>query len=791
MRDVALGAYCNTSTRRTTRRERLSCGAPRAFIEAQSMPSAIDAVVIEVHTTDAEPVQQEQELITVVAVDALPLSQGFRDAKRASGWGLLSCGGLAIVIFIFIAGIASGSDAIITGTGAIVFVLLGTGLPFFCAIYFPAILRALKQHPLSAASIRGPETTLSGLEDLECLVKDLKNAPGPSVPLQYEWTVQGWHWMSTTVTVHNLSGSGPSRSRTGQRSWKVNLPERTIRGHLLCNDHSEPFVPPATKKRLAVFRPRLTIEFTQPFHDLYERRKQEWFKENTSQPGATFTTSERFVVDGMNTKWNRADLCSPTTIDWLGGGVPLSNKSGAVITGTRYHLKGTPTSGADSYDLSEPEWEELGVEERTNYKSISSPLQGAGAPSPLTTALAAMSHSTVAWLGLGHCYMSALKEVYDDVCSYTVKKTCLAVSPPGYTLTNPVGQFFSNKSGLTIRGIRYHLKSTSKHGADSYDLSESEWEELGAEGRSLYEALPITFPTGLDVADANGLEERIGPKPHDRTWRDEYPDAAAENARMINQPLKKKLYEKGGKYGIGAKKQEEPYCTSIDWKQDHGWPREQAIAFELVTNLVSSTPLAEAVRWKETAFAATTHFLLEGLSGALLRGEATTAPLTYMYLSDYGKVESARNVWGLLDEDMHAWQALQNCQEVGMQFLTNGFARAYPVSRERFPESGGRGSGCCFGMAEPRESCEMMDGDIVCFRSAPAGADGIQHTLIPTGGDGCHHLPPLSRITLERIDETGTWEVEWPDANEISGTRRVRMQRRLYTVSVAYPRMAS
>ena len=49
------------------------------------------------------------------------------------------------------------------------------------------------------------------------------------------------------------------------------------------------------------------------------------------------------------------------------------------------------------------------------------------------------------------------------------------------------------------------------------------------------------------------------------------------------------------------------------------------------------------------------------------------------------------------------------------------------------------------------------------------------HTLIPWNEDGGHRLPPMATVTLEQIDEPGEWEV-----------RGLRVQRRLYTVSVSY-----
>ena len=68
---------------------------------------------------------------------------------------------------------------------------------------------------------------------------------------------------------------------------------------------------------------------------------------------------------------------------------------------------------------------------------------------------------------------------------------------------------------------------------------------------------------------------------------------------------------------------------------------------------------------------------------------------------------------------------------------------------------------------------QLQDSDVVCFRSAPADADGY-HSLIQTRAN-MYEMPPLATVTLESVQQPGEWEV--------CGHK---VQRRLFTVSVSY-----
>ena len=105
----------------------------------------------------------------------------------------------------------------------------------------------------------------------------------------------------------------------------------------------------------------------------------------------------------------------------------------------------------------------------------------------------------------------------------------------------------------------------------------------------------------------------------------------------------------------------------------------------------------------------------------------------------------------------------------GVQLFTNGIGTGNAPNARNFPDESGFRNNTSAGYEE-------VDSDIVCFRSAPADADGL-HTLIKMAagpGGGCS-LPPMATVTLEKIDEPGDWEANGK-----------RVKRRLYTVSVSY-----
>ena len=108
----------------------------------------------------------------------------------------------------------------------------------------------------------------------------------------------------------------------------------------------------------------------------------------------------------------------------------------------------------------------------------------------------------------------------------------------------------------------------------------------------------------------------------------------------------------------------------------------------------------------------------------------------------------------------------------GLGLVTNGVVMAEEADDRSFPDDKGY---CVYVSDGGKETYELQDSDVVCFRSAAADADGY-HSLIQTSGV-TYDMPPLATVTLEKVEEPGEWEV-----------RGHKVQRRLFTVRVSYPK---
>ena len=288
-------------------------------------------------------------------------------------------------------------------------------------------------------------------------------------------------------------------------------------------------------------------------------------------------------------------------------------------------------------------------------------------------------------------------------------------------------------------------------------------------------------------AEARRIELHIGRRPSNRSWRDEWPDANLE-VRMqvlraaysdvygqeaiagmdaVVSPIIHASFSPGGESSVDRKILS--YASSIQWKIDQGWTRPHAELYQLVdTNLKAA--IGASVQQRSQRYAASIYGLLDALRAA---SELTTQvpvmqPLYYNLSGAYGLISSDK-----------AWMALQEpgaC--VGMRFVTYSMAQGLPASAESFPSEDGYCSVSYATHDTDEEGVtyhyEPVDSDIVCFRCGPADADGL-HSMINDHETGTHVVPPLTTVTLERIDEPGCWEV-----------RGLRLRRRLYTVRVTY-----
>ena len=114
----------------------------------------------------------------------------------------------------------------------------------------------------------------------------------------------------------------------------------------------------------------------------------------------------------------------------------------------------------------------------------------------------------------------------------------------------------------------------------------------------------------------------------------------------------------------------------------------------------------------------------------------------------------------------HQWRGAS----AGLGLVTNGVVMADTADSRTFPDDKGFYSYVNRG---GKGTFELVDSDVVCFRSAPADANGY-HSLVRTAF-GSYQMPPLTTVTLEKVEQPGEWEV--------CGQK---VQRRLFTVSVTW-----
>ena len=112
-------------------------------------------------------------------------------------------------------------------------------------------------------------------------------------------------------------------------------------------------------------------------------------------------------------------------------------------------------------------------------------------------------------------------------------------------------------------------------------------------------------------------------------------------------------------------------------------------------------------------------------------------------------------------------QPIDGRVQVGL--VTNGVVQGEKADSGCFPDDKGY---YAYVNTGGKNTDELQDSDVVCFRSAPA-ADGY-HSLIQTRADW-YSMPPLATVTLEKVEQPGEWEV--------CGHK---VQRRLFTVRVTY-----
>ena len=259
------------------------------------------------------------------------------------------------------------------------------------------------------------------------------------------------------------------------------------------------------------------------------------------------------------------------------------------------------------------------------------------------------------------------------------------------------------------------------------------------------------------------LDAIVGPKPAG-SWRDRWPElqyakflrvdeswAGLQHRETVIQFFRDNIHVIEAEL---AKIRE-----SIDWKVESGWPRTLAEDYTLIMTHFKAA-LGDSVSEASRDFAAAVHLLRDALT---LR-----APLEAVAPDAYTDLDGT---YGMKTNDS-AWAALTPDAAPGVSFVTHA-----PLEASAHPRCLSDAGFSAAVVLNTGIDYAPMDSDIVRFRSR-GRAGGKHRSLVRTAAtpsERQYDLPPLSRVTLERIDEAGSW------------TEFGRMpHRRLYTVVVEF-----
>ena len=290
-------------------------------------------------------------------------------------------------------------------------------------------------------------------------------------------------------------------------------------------------------------------------------------------------------------------------------------------------------------------------------------------------------------------------------------------------------------------------------------------------------ALNGAGPSHLFVLGAvTALESAVGPRPSDLDWRAEF--SLAERNRFACK-----------------------FAWSLELREMK-WPQEEADVVSIVYTW-GNRSLSAAARDGSRTFAASTWAVGEALLRAALRSPRCNSRLA-AHPPLYAKL---RGRGGLAHGD-ETWECLLGGGGGG-----GGDAPAAPAAPAALPGQTFATRGIALATAEHARTSAVVwagqptaspfEGGVVRFLPARPDTAGI-HALVDVGS-GRYALPPLSLVTLVRVDEPGEWRLE-EDAGECSSSSsstsgdssgssgsgsssspdRPKTRCRLYTVRVAW-----
>ena len=259
------------------------------------------------------------------------------------------------------------------------------------------------------------------------------------------------------------------------------------------------------------------------------------------------------------------------------------------------------------------------------------------------------------------------------------------------------------------------------------------------------------------------LDAVVGPKPAG-SWRDRWPELQYAKFLRVDESLAL-LHDRetvlqlfrANIHVIDAELAK--IRESIEWKVESGWPRTLAEDYTLIMTHFKAA-LGDSVSAASRDFAAAVHLLRDALT---LR-----APLEAVAPDAYTDLDGT---YGMKTNDS-AWAALTPDAAPGVSFVTHA-----PLEASAHPRCLSDAGFSAAVVLNTGIDYAPMDSDIVRFRSR-GRAGGKHRSLVRTAAtpsERQYDLPPLSRVTLERIDEAGSW-------TEFGRTPH----RRLYTVVVEF-----
>lgn len=278
------------------------------------------------------------------------------------------------------------------------------------------------------------------------------------------------------------------------------------------------------------------------------------------------------------------------------------------------------------------------------------------------------------------------------------------------------------------------------------------------------------------------MEERVGPRPQNRTWREEYVmmnvrDSELEDPHGFDVDLEIDFYSSGS----GSLKHVlEDKVREINHKLNLGWCRDHA---EMIVVPSPVMAFMESLNDKTPTFAATAYTLLDVMFASAMLLPHTAVPGVYASLSDDLDVGISRYSSGWHSDYLEALG-------IGGSFIAIGGAIGFDPTAEMFPDEEGMYTydptedmeGEALVTYDPRFNA-VVDADILRIVCRPADALGYHAPIFypePEDLDGfpsrdTYFVPENTTVTLERIDEAGEWEV-----------LGLKVRRRLFTVSVTF-----